>query len=606
MLRGKLFLLPLVLMLLATSVNAQEKLADDYPYPHVKTKEYKDFVKKKFNDQQDKFLDNKYEFPGKPKHKLELGLSAGLLMVSGDVKAKAGFGLGIHLRKALGYAFSLRGQLMLGQTKGAMWQGSQGWSVNGDGFAPSEGAAPNAALAGGDRYLQFNTEFDKVPDYVGRNDNVVFYNYQTKIREFALSGVLNLNNLRFHRRRNVVTFYGYAGLGAFIYQTKMDQLDADGNEYDYSGVTAMAYGDYDNRGDMISALNDLWDGTYESQAERHFDDYSPFDDWSFKPTAHAGFGVAFKLSKMINLALDSKVTYTNDDLLDGQRWEEWGGITRDYDTYVYSSAQLNINLGGKNSVEPLWWMSPLDYAYAELGKEPCCKDFEQPDLVDDDGDGVPNMFDEEPDSRKECPTDTRGRMLDSDGDGILDCDDCQPYTPKHLIDKINDCGRADEECCKETVIERVVSAPKPDCNDMGLPNVLFDLNRYGVKSEFAPQLQSIAGYMASNPSVRLCVVGNTDNRSSNAYNDVLSYKRAQEVINELVTNYGVSRNRLVVQYSGENNPVVGGLSDSGSKKGIDAEHALNRRVDFKCCMEGQFDMPMPNGPADAGDRKSVV
>ncbi|MCB0514453.1 MAG: OmpA family protein [Chitinophagales bacterium] len=565
-------------------------------------------MKPKYQDQQEKFLDGKYNYPAKPRNKTELGIDIGSLYVSGDIKARSwfpGLGIGGHIRRSLGYVFSVRGSIMAGTTYGMNWEGSQGWSGDGNlggHFAGPGEWVPNPALGGDDGryYAQFNDQ--GTPDYRGLNNNVVFYNYKTQIREAVISGIVNLNNIKFHKRRNRWNLYGIFGIGGFLYNTTMDQLNANGEEYDYSGI---AYGIDEQRKDAKQKLKDLWDGDYESQAEKHRDDYwilgvvnKDDNKWSYRPTAHVGIGVAVKLSNTVNLGLESKVTYTNDDLVDGQRWQEWGALTREYDTYVFTNASLNFNLGRKNSVEPLWWMNPIDYT---ASKDDCCDDFK---LADADGDGVPDMFDEEPDSRKDCPVDTRGRMLDSDGDGVLDCDDCQPHTPRHLIDKINDCGAAFEACCRDTlIIERVIEAPrayKAPCDAMGLPNVLFDLNHYGLRPEFDAQLQAVASYMNANPDVRLCVVGHTDNRSGDAYNNVLSWKRANEVANKLSSQFGIPRNRLVVQYSGEGNPVVAGLADSAAKKGIDAQHALNRRVDFKCCMEGQYDMPMPDGPRDAG------
>lgn len=587
---------------------------DEYPYPEVTEDEYKEFVKEKNQEQQDKFLDGKYGYPAKPRHQTEIGIDVGPLWISGDVKAKKigsiipGFGVGGHIRRSFGYVFSIRGNFMMGTTHGANWQGSQGWSVD---------RLKNEALSGNSTmYSQFNEEFsNKVPDYRGLNNNIVFYNYETRIREASVSGVVNLNNIRFHQRRNKMSLYGLFGIGGVIYNTKMDQLDADGNEYDYDlerifssqGIDpADGYKYYDNRDAMYDALEGVWDGTYESQAERHFDDYWIFggdgdrdNEWSYRPTAHVGLGLSFKITNRINAGLESRVTYTNDDLLDGQRWTEEGDLSRDYDTYVFTGAHLNFNLGRKNSVEPLWWMNPVDYAYSELDNEECCDNLR---LEDADGDGVPDLFDEEPDSREDCPVDTRGRMLDSDGDGILDCDDCQPYTRRDLIEQIDDCGAAFEKCCVDTLIReiRTIEAPKPSCDDMGLPSILFDLNYYGVKPEFDPQLSTVANYLRSNPTVRLCVVGNTDNRSGGAYNDALSWKRANEVVNVLVSKFGVNRGQLAIQYRGETDPVVGGLSDTASKKGIDAQHALNRRVDFRCCMEGQYDMPMPSNAGNVG------
>ena len=39
--------------------------------------------------------------------------------------------------------------------------------------------------------------------------------------------------------------------------------------------------------------------------------------------------------------------------------------TRDYDTYNFLTVGLNFNLG-KKSVEPLYWLNPLDFAYSEI------------------------------------------------------------------------------------------------------------------------------------------------------------------------------------------------------------------------------------------------
>ncbi len=594
-------------------------LRDDYPYPSVNSTEYKDFVRKKRHDQHDKYLDNKYEYPAFPKNQWEIGLDIGGLWISGDVQSGrlsssfpiAGYGFGAHVRKSFGYIFSMRLSGFGGATQGFNWRGNQGWYIEGD---TGQRFLFNESLGGGGGNPIYADESDTgiVPDYRSAehadNGHTVFYNYETKIRNIALEGIINFNNIKFHRRRNLVSAYGIFGVGNYIFHARQNMLNGD-EHYDFSQATDLSYSLDENRKDIKKDLRDFFDGSFESLAEIEGDDYWILgfaDDakrpWQYRPELHFGLGLAFKVSKRVNIGLESKVYYSDEDLLDGQQWQEWGAQTKDWDRYVFTNASVNFNLGRKESFEPLWWMNPLDYAYDELNEPPCCDTWE---FGDEDGDGVPDMFDEEPNSRKDCPVDTRGRELDSDGDGIKDCDDCQPFTPRHLIDKINDCGAAFEECCSDTIqiIERVVEVPvkpaTPDCQDAMLPNVLFDLNRYGVKPEFDAQLRTVANYLQGNPDIRLCVVGNTDSRGGNDYNNVLAWKRANEVKNKLVAEYGVNPYQLIVQYSGENNPVVGGLSDSGSKKGIDASHALNRRVDFKCCMGGQMDMPRPTGP-DAG------
>ena len=635
-----LFVFLLVGSVAAFAQDGDEAAAEDtdkkaYPYPAATSEEYKDFVPKKRHDQQDKFIDGKYNFPAKPRDKWELGLNVGALLVSGDVKTGLGkwsasgnfapkAGIGLHIRKSFGYVMSMRVSAMAGTTWGQNWQSTYGWAQSSIGTTP-----PNRALAGTingtDLYAPYNDA--RTPDYFDETTNgidPVFYNYQTKIREIAVSGIANIHNIRFHKQQTGLDLYGIFGIGGFAYRTMMDQLDANDTEYDYRTITTNQ-SLYENRSDALDALEEMRDGTFESQAERHFDDFTPFDNFSFKPTAHIGVGVAFKLSRVVNLGLETKVTYTNDDLLDGQRWQEWGALTRDYDTYTYTALNLNFNLGGKNSVEPLWWMNPLDYSYEEIANE-CCDELDLPDFSDDDNDGVPNAWDKEPDSREDCPVDTHGRMLDSDRDGVLDCDDeCPHSSPYNLagekldlpnvvnevgcyIDESKiDCDRIDDFCkCAKACVPPPPPPPirysPPPCY-ASLPNILFDLNKYSVKEQFSSSLGSAAQWLRDNPTENLCVVGHTDVRGGNGYNDVLSWKRANEVVNKLVSEYGADRSRLKVQFRGEIDNEVGGLEDSPFRKAIDADHGLNRRVEFKCCNGNNSDMSMPAGPSNAGSRK---
>src|ERR1051325_3478702 len=74
-------------------------------------------------DQHRKFLNHQYNFPAKPRNMWELGVHGGLYNISGDVPSlmlwqKGGFGLGAHVRKALGYVMSVRLDYNYGVGKG--------------------------------------------------------------------------------------------------------------------------------------------------------------------------------------------------------------------------------------------------------------------------------------------------------------------------------------------------------------------------------------------------------------------------------------------------------------------------------------------------------
>src|SRR5687767_202448 len=59
-------------------------------------------------------------YSAKPKNMWELGIHAGPAFVSGDVEAPfpAGYGFGLHIRKAINYTFSLRAEAMYQSSKG--------------------------------------------------------------------------------------------------------------------------------------------------------------------------------------------------------------------------------------------------------------------------------------------------------------------------------------------------------------------------------------------------------------------------------------------------------------------------------------------------------
>lgn len=53
-----------------------------------------------------------------PPHMWEVGLNSGMMISMGDIDSKVGLGAGFHVRKALDYVFSLRGDIQFGKFKG--------------------------------------------------------------------------------------------------------------------------------------------------------------------------------------------------------------------------------------------------------------------------------------------------------------------------------------------------------------------------------------------------------------------------------------------------------------------------------------------------------
>lgn len=79
---------------------------------------------------------------------------------------------------------------------------------------------------------------------------------------------------------------------------------------------------------------------------------------------------------------------------------------------------------------------------------------------------------------------------------------------------------------------------------VALYGLYFATDSAEIKPASEPTLHEIARLLRMRPELRLLVVGHTDTRGSFDYNIDLSKRRAQAVVDALVTGYGVSGERL--------------------------------------------------------------
>ena len=508
-------------------------------------------------DQQAAFEANLTNFPARPRNMWEIGISGGIVQVSGDVRTNwtgsgkdhlPALGYGIHVRKALGYVMSLRGEYFQGTAYGQNWQ-------------PSSGIDRNPVLNG---RTNPNLNYADSP-------GIIYHNYKSKINDLSVEAIFTLNNIKYHKDRNRVGLNAIVGAGVGTFQTFIDQLDANGNRYDYSPARALGGGNFEDRPAILDALAEIYDGEYETAAEGNDANHSLFKR-SYKPVITGGIGVHILLTDKLSLAIEHKVKFTNNDLVDGQQWEETNTLTRDFDTYHYSSIHLNYHLGRKTSNDiPSWWINPLTFSY-EQG------DANQADLGDDDNDGVLNILDQEPDTREDCPVDTRGVTLYSDKDGCPDCDDPEPFSSPER--PIQNCVNVGSGFLDEPAVRRIVQEMlgDPDISaggsDWYLPMIHFDLDKDALKTEFYPELKRVADVMTQYPKIKVEVIGFTDIRNTEEYNLDLSRRRAVNAINHMVERYGLDPNRFILRYVGETENLVPNASR-------EIDHYMNRRVEFR-------------------------
>ncbi len=110
--------------------------------------------------------------------------------------------------------------------------------------------------------------------------------------------------------------------------------------------------------------------------------------------------------------------------------------------------------------------------------------------------------------------------------------------------------------------------------------VSFDFDSASLKPAFTPTLNKVADVLQRYPKTVIHVVGHTDSVGSESYNQRLSERRAQSVVDYLAAQ-GIDRNRLFAIGRGESDPRATNETEAGRQ--------LNRRVELfvKPIVEGQ-------------------
>ena len=102
-------------------------------------------------------------------------------------------------------------------------------------------------------------------------------------------------------------------------------------------------------------------------------------------------------------------------------------------------------------------------------------------------------------------------------------------------------------------------------------DISFDLNSDVVRPGLYTELDRIAEIMTKYPQTDILVEGHTDNTGSDAYNQLLSERRATSVKNFLVQR-GVAPHRINILGHGERRPVATNTTPAGRQ--------MNRRVEI--------------------------
>jgi len=109
-----------------------------------------------------------------------------------------------------------------------------------------------------------------------------------------------------------------------------------------------------------------------------------------------------------------------------------------------------------------------------------------------------------------------------------------------------------QEKSREFMVTIVLTAiDKP----IELPNILYDFGKWDLRPESMVSLDKLVETLSDNPNITIELMSHTDSRDTEAYNQDLSQKRAQVVVQYLIDK-GIETERLSARGYGESTPRI--------------------------------------------------
>jgi len=107
---------------------------------------------------------------------------------------------------------------------------------------------------------------------------------------------------------------------------------------------------------------------------------------------------------------------------------------------------------------------------------------------------------------------------------------------------------------------------------IALYGLYFDTGKAEIKPESRDQLAEMAKLLQAQPTLRVYIVGHTDNQGTLESNMTLSQQRAQSAVNALATSYKIDARRMGGRGVGSLSPLASNAAEEG--------RARNRRVEL--------------------------
>lgn len=254
-------------------------------------------------------------FPARTAGWVTLGIDGGTAFQTSDVKIDfKGYGGGLTLAKNLAYrpgalfSFDLRGRFLLTRSFGL--DTKRAYGIQNNNWLNGKNSKANYLL---DKQTPNDSSF-------------VFQNFRHGMGELGLEGVLTFNQLR-ERTGIVLALFG--GIGIDVYRTRIDQLNALGDQYNYLAISEKG-----GNAQIKADLANLRDGTYETT----------IDETNINWMPGAGIELGYQITPRFVLGIGHKITFSRTDLLDGQAWNNQNQATGNNDWNHYTNLHLRWDL----------------------------------------------------------------------------------------------------------------------------------------------------------------------------------------------------------------------------------------------------------------------
>jgi OmpA-OmpF porin, OOP family len=184
--------------------------------------------------------------------------------------------------------------------------------------------------------------------------------------------------------------------------------------------------------------------------------------------------------------------------------------------------------------------------------------------TDSDNDGVFDGLDKCEGTPTGAIVDSFGCTTDSDMDGVYDGLDKCPDTASNL--------QVDRDGCPITITE--TETQLMNTGGITTSKIVFASGSAEIDLEHSGVLEEIGETLSHWPELKMEIIGHTDDTGSAAFNQALSQKRAQAVLDHLTANYPEANTaQYLAVGKGEADPIA-------DNKTVEGRQA-NRRVEFK-------------------------